>query len=679
MLKNLMQKQVWLKPLLYLSVCVLAFGLFIPVLGFYWDDWPTIFYTYNGRVAQLINHFSYDRPFSVWGYWLIGRLGTSPITWHLAALLIRWAIVLAFAWALKPLWPGQTKTITLLALLFAIYPGYYLQPSSVIFSSHLLALLFFLISLGAMGRAVTELKNALPYSFLAIAATTVHMFTLEYFVGLELVRPLYIWFLFINHGIAKRKRFRKLLISWAPYLAIAAAWIIWRLFLLKLPSEPYPLAMADVFRDNPLAGLFQLITIGVQDIIYVLVSAWADIARPALFQIDTWIDIVAWLPVILSFILVYITLARVQTTIKKEPGTETEDQQFAKQGMTLGILALAAGLLPVWMIGERIAQGDYNLRYILVAMFGASLVIGNLIIYFVREQNHRILIISLMVALAIGMHVRAANDYRLDWEEQRTFYWQLFWRAPDLLPNTALVSFDRATKYLGNPMTGNALNVLYPVANPPPTVDIWNFELTRTQTVEAIQNGEFLENDYRGLKFRTQSPSGLVFYFLPEDGCLWMLAPNNADNEYVPFENRSLVAKSNLATILPIPENDQYPDPVIFGGKPERDWCYYYEKADLARQFGHWDELIALMDEAKDLGLSPNIGIEWLPLVEAYAAIGDWAGAIDLSREIHAMHTRNDSMLCASWDSIVSSSQDAEDAIVAFEQVSTMAVCQQLK
>ena len=168
---KLQGRQAWL----YLLVCILAFGLFIPFLGFYWDDWPTIFYTYNQRVGQLATHFSYDRPFSVWGYWLIGRLGTAPLTWHLAALLVRWGCVVALAWALKPLWPKNSRTILFVGLLFAIYPGYYLQSSSVIFSSHLFAYLFFFISLGAMGRAAADPEYFWRYSAIGLAAAAVHI------------------------------------------------------------------------------------------------------------------------------------------------------------------------------------------------------------------------------------------------------------------------------------------------------------------------------------------------------------------------------------------------------------------------------------------------------------------------------------------------------------------------
>jgi hypothetical protein len=660
---------------LYLFVCVLAFGVFIPFLGFFWDDWPTIFYTHSGRIAQLITHFSYDRPFSVWGYWLIGRLGTSPITWQVAGLLIRWGIIVSFAWALKPLWPQHTKKIIAIALLFAIYPGYYLQPSSVIFSSHLLAYLFFLISLGAMGRAFTEPKNARVYSLIAIGSTIVHMFTLEYFVGLELTRPIYLWFLLGNTKQAYRQRIKKVFNRWLPYLGVAVAWLLWRLFLLKLPIEPYPLVIAQAIKSDPINGLAQFLTMAVQDTVYVLGSTWSQIIDPRLFRLEQVIDVFAWGVAAITFAVIYFALNLLDKEPKKPSSLSSNEAAFARQAFLLGSVALVGGLAPVWMIGERIAQGDYNLRYILVGMFGAALIVGGLIYGLIREERQRIVIVSLLVALTIGMHARAANDYRLDWEAQRAFYWQLYWRAPDIEPYTALISFDRVSTYLGDPMTGNALNVLYPLSSQPPHVEIWNFELNRTETVRLIEGEELLQEDYRGLTFNTKSPDDLVFYFLPEDGCLWTLNSGDVNNEYLPFENRELVSKSNLANILAAPENNSYPDPVVFGNEPEHDWCFYFEKADLARQQGDWEAVISLMDEANNRGLAPNIGVEWLPLVEAYSQTGDWRSALTLSEEIHAMHSRNDSMLCSTWGSMAKKGLSIPAEIK--RQMFTMAGCRE--
>jgi len=624
-------------------------------------------------VAQLITHFSYDRPFSVWGYWLIGRLGTSPIIWQVVALLIRWGIVVAFAWALKPLWSKHTKKIMAIAFLFAIYPGYYLQPSSVIFSSHLLAYLFFFISIGAMGRSVIDRNRSLLYSALAIGSTFIHMFTLEYYVGLELVRPLYLWFLLRNRNQAKRERLRSLLKIWAPYVAVAVAWVIWRMFLLHLPSEPYPLVIAQDIKTNPLNGLTEFFTMAIQDLVYILGSTWGDVIQPRLFQLRNAIDVIAWGLAAITFILVGLSLNWLNRETKKRISESDQEGQFAKQAILLGLVALVGGLTPVWLIGERIAQGDYNLRYILVGMFGAALVVGGLIYLLIRKERYRIIIISLMVALTVGMHARATNEYRLDWEVQRAFYWQLYWRAPDIETNTALISFDRVSAYLGDPMTSNALNVLYPLASQPPDVDIWNFELNRSETVKRIEDGELLQENYRGLTFTTQSANDQVYYFLPEGGCLWVLSPDNVNNEYLPFENRELVSNSNLNNILTVPENNGYPDTIVFGNEPDHNWCFFFENADLARQQADWAKVISLMDEAKTQGLEPNIGIEWLPLVEAYGKTGDWENALNLSQRIHSMHTKNDPMLCSLWVSMEQEGLAVPGDLV--QQVFTMSQC----
>jgi hypothetical protein len=76
------------------------------------------------------------------------------------------------------------------------------------------------------------------------------------------------------------------------------------------------------------------------------------------------------------------------------------------------------------------------------------------------------------------------------------------------------------------------------------------------------------------------------------------------------------------------------PPAVVFGPEPDRGWCYYYEKADLARQQGNWQQVSKLGSEAFGKGLFPADGIEWMPFLQAYAATGDverltkWAPAV---------------------------------------------------
>ena len=70
---------------------------------------------------------------------------------------------------------------------------------------------------------------------------------------------------------------------------------------------------------------------------------------------------------------------------------------------------------------------------------------------------------------------------------------------------------------------------------------------------------------------------------------------------------------------------------MVFGAEPEHDWCYYYQKATLARQRGNWDEIISLHEEASRKGLAPQDLIEWLPFLQAYANAGDIDHLIELA------------------------------------------------
>ena len=82
------------------------------------------------------------------------------------------------------------------------------------------------------------------------------------------------------------------------------------------------------------------------------------------------------------------------------------------------------------------------------------------------------------------------------------------------------------------------------------------------------------------------------------------------------------------------------------------------------------------MTEAERNGLGPNYGIEWLSLVEAYAAVGDWAQALETSRQIHAMHSRNDPMLCATWAVVVQAAEDPDSILETTNQINQLAGCE---
>ena len=60
----------------------------------------------------------------------------------------------------------------------------------------------------------------------------------------------------------------------------------------------------------------------------------------------------------------------------------------------------------------------------------------------------------------------------------------------------------------------------------------------------------------------------------------------------------------------------------IFGQEPEHGWCYFFQKADLASQFGDWEQIVDIGDKAIGLGLKPKNKDEWLLFIDAYKRVG---------------------------------------------------------
>jgi hypothetical protein len=96
-------------------------------------------------------------------------------------------------------------------------------------------------------------------------------------------------------------------------------------------------------------------------------------------------------------------------------------------------------------------------------------------------------------------------------------------------------------------------------------------------------------------------------------------------------------------------ESLQAPPEAIFGKEPQPNRCYYYEKADLARQFEDWEKVTALWNEAESLDLLPYSGVEYVPFIEAFAHTGDWEKAKTLTLHANRISDRMPIFLCDVW------------------------------
>ena len=268
------------------------------------------------------------------------------------------------------------------------------------------------------------------------------------------------------------------------------------------------------------------------------------------------------------------------------------------------------------------------------------------------------MILVIIIGLSISFHIQTANGYRKDFTRQRNFYQQLKWRAPGLEPGTVLYSiYIPAIKEADYSFT-MGINLLYSTEELDTDFEYW-FATPRDYKPEtlAMNPGLPIEQGLRTFTF-IGSASRVVSFFMPATGCLWVVDP------YYPIllEELDLLAKvtnipnyslynriNNQDLIL---ENGLAGNNLsgIFDFSPQKTWCYYFEKGDLAQSKGNWDLAVDLYEESVQLGLVPVEGVEYLPFIKAYTALGKIDTAVNLTDLMFKKSFFTKPMMCKFWD-----------------------------
>ncbi len=137
-------------------VTVLAYGLLLPLTGFYWDDWPFAWIANFLGPAEFIPAFRGFRPFLGPIFFLTTSvIPSNPLLWQVFALIIRFLSALAAWFALDQIFPSRKRQTLLVALLFLVFPGY--SQHWVAFThinQEWIPFIFYLLSFGFSARAL---------------------------------------------------------------------------------------------------------------------------------------------------------------------------------------------------------------------------------------------------------------------------------------------------------------------------------------------------------------------------------------------------------------------------------------------------------------------------------------------------------------------------------------------
>ena len=133
----------WFYPVALLLIGVLAYGLLIPYLGFYWDDWESVYLYHLHNPAIIFPYFA-ERPFSAFIYLILFPFTSmTPLVWQTVALVLRWIGVLFIYLTLNAVWPTRTWLNRWIGVLLLVFPGFLQQPVAVTYSRHFTAFALF--------------------------------------------------------------------------------------------------------------------------------------------------------------------------------------------------------------------------------------------------------------------------------------------------------------------------------------------------------------------------------------------------------------------------------------------------------------------------------------------------------------------------------------------------------
>ena len=132
--------------------------------------------------------------------------------------------------------------------------------------------------------------------------------------------------------------------------------------------------------------------------------------------------------------------------------------------------------------------------------------------------------------------------------------------------------------------------------------------------------------------------------------CLWILQPQDTNLRLVSDDMRKLSAGSDIGLIKMTEGEPPNPPEDIYGKTNTQTWCYYFEKADLARQYGQWEEIVRLWNEAHTAGERPDNGFEYIPFIEGFGHTGDWQQVKEMTKFAKRVSAGLEPSLCSAMD-----------------------------
>jgi hypothetical protein len=627
---DLWKMKKFIPPFLFLLIGALAYLPLAHLLGYYNDDWYLLYLGLSQGSARFMDVFAIDRPFR--GYfvgWLFDLFGTQVMWYTYAAFLARLLSAYGLFRIIRRVWPSAKNAALLGALLFLIYPGFLDQPNALDYQSHQWSLVLAVFSILCTLKAFElGLRTASRVAWLALSIIQqlLSLLLMEYYIGLEGLRFLLIWQVTCAAQAGGRVACaQRALLRYLPNLLVALVFFIWRAFFFNSAriGTDVDVMLLNV-AESPALRLLWIFVYQLKDLLNTLIFAWVEPLYSLVFtmRLKNILLALAFGAVGLAVAWLFLRSMREPPNMRK-PDAQQSDRQVPQSMIWIGLLSILCALLPVHLGSRHILFASFS-RFTLTPSLGAAIVLAGLWTL-LPSIRLRIWLPAALVGIAVTIHTANTLGYVENWKLVRDFWWQVSWRAPNITQGTNLVAsyppgYGIAEDYF---VWGPASLIYYPNLEfqSPTRLPLTAATLDKSN-LQLVLAGRRQERERRSILSEADFANTLVLSMPTESSCVHVLDGRSPELSSQDRAEVYLVAPFSRLERVDVAGASPTPPQAIFGSEPARGWCYFYQKASLARQGGDWQEAARLGDEAQTQGLRPVDWVEWMPFVEAYAYTG---------------------------------------------------------
>jgi hypothetical protein len=543
---------------------------------------------------------------------------------------------LLLLWTLRRLWPGRAKATFAMSLLYLLYPGFLSQLNGIDYQSQMVSLVAATLSLGLTMQALLEKRAGLRLLWmgLAILLGWLYLGLVEYEAGFEFLRLGLLFILVAREVSGLRPRLLQTLKAWLPYTLIPLAFGVWRVFIFQGERQATSIgAQLGGLLAAPVQTVSNWLSRIFLDTFNVLVAAWGV----PLYQISvrvTALDVLAGVSI--GALLVALLLWGMRRP--DEDAAPAAGTDWRAEALWLGLATVVIALVPVVLANRQVGFPDYS-RYTLVSSVGAGMAIVAGLHYLASRKLH-IAIFSLLMLVSFVTHYSNAALAVAETASMRNFWWQVSWRIPQLETNTTLMAHYPLVAIQEDYFVWGPANLIY---YPEKVTDL---DYVQPGVYAAVPNDAAvtkvlmrMRQEYdkrRTIRTYANYRNILILSQPTPKSCVQVF--DGAQPELSAHESANFIAMAPYSEIEHIRLDEKFhtPPQVVFGAEPAHGWCYFYQKAAFARQRGDWQTVAGLGEQAIGQKFAPLDLVEWMPFLQAYAALGNTERLAEIGQHLAA-------------------------------------------